>query len=732
MLSIDHIRTMSASGEKTASLQYKRKTPDGVIWAETSIKIFTNPDNEDLMCFLYSYDISKEKDMHELLSTVINLDYDYLAVLDITTGRYKIHTKKMLCDSPIPAEHSDNYEDVVREYANANIVPEEIETSIKDMSIENIKNKLEKNDRYVSFSSIRGHSGKVQRKRLQFSYLGSDRTQVLVTRMDITDIYKKELERQEELKNALLAAQQGSKAKSEFLSRMSHEIRTPMNAVIGMAALAEECIDDPAQALDYLAKVRASARFLLSLINDILDMSRIESGSVLLKQEEISFQNFVDGINAICYEQANARGVDYETVITTRIDDYYVGDMTKIQQVLLNLLTNAIKFTDRDGKVRMTISRERKSKDYALLKFTVKDSGIGISKEFLPNIFEPFSQQNSSFTSVYGGCGLGLAISKNLVTLMGGEIRANSIEGVGSEFTVELKLGLSEHKQNANDETPDSFPIGLKVLVIDDDIVICRHIKELFEDLGLEADCSASGENGTELVRMQRELGHEYDIIIIDWKMPHRDGIETTRIMRHELGVRSPIVVMTAYDRQSIETEAKDAGAAMVTSKPLFKNAALSIIKEIYSRKKAVRKKLQCSEYDFSGKRILVAEDHKLNIEVAKKLLESKKATVETAENGLIAIELFAAAPSGYYDAILMDIRMPVMDGILAAKAIRHMDQNTSVHIPIIAMTANAFDEDVQHSLDAGMDAHIAKPIEPSVLFDTLMDAFDKNKKAIS
>ncbi|MEG2455335.1 MAG: response regulator, partial [Oscillospiraceae bacterium] len=462
-----------------------------------------------------------------------------------------------------------------------------------------------------------------------------------------------------------------------------------------------------------------SARFLLSLINDILDMSRIESGKVLIRRENIPFEEFIGSINAICHAQAAEKGLEYDAILTSFTEDTYLGDAMKLQQVLVNIIANAIKFTAPGGKVQFIVHQEKITKDEAVMRFTVNDTGVGIREDFMPHLFEPFEQARTGSTTPYSGTGLGLAICKNLVDLMGGSISVNSIEGVGSEFVVEVRLGISEASRKAARQRVAPHFENLKALVVDDDILICQHTREILLEMQLQAEYVVSGSAAVETVRNRWEKKELFDIILVDWKMPDMDGIETAREIRNIVGPDVTIIIMTAYDWAAIEEEAKKAGVNLLLSKPLFRTSLSSAFEKLYNDKDAPAP-VPPAEYDFTGRRVLLVEDHLLNIEVAKKLLSAKGLAVEVAENGLRAIETFAQSPDGYYDEILMDIRMPVMDGLTATKAIRQMRKADAKTIPIIAMTANAFDEDIEQTRAAGMNAHLAKPIEPALLYQTV------------
>ena len=525
---------------------------------------------------------------------------------------------------------------------------------------------------------------------------------------------------QDLLEAALLAAKQASSAKTEFLSRMSHEIRTPMNAIIGMSAIAAQSIGNDEEVADCISKIGISSRFLLSLINDILDMSRIESGKMLLKNDNIPFEEFVNGINSICFAQAQAKNIDYECTVAPDVEECYIGDAMKLQQVVMNVLSNAIKFTPEGGRVSMNISQRKRVKDNAELRFIINDTGCGISEKFIPHIFEPFAQENTGTTSHYGGTGLGLAISKNIVDMMNGQINVRSIVGVGTEFTVDVNLGITDDSRHKYRERASYNFTKLKALVVDDDVTVCEYTGIILKDMGVHFEWVDSGRKAIDKVTAKWKAKESFDLVLLDWKMPDMDGIETAREIRRIVGPDITIIIMTAYDWASIEREAKLAGVNLLMSKPMFKSSLTSAFEKVFGDRKDAEQDDIISNYDFTGKRVLLAEDHTLNVEVATKLLEHRGFIVEHAENGLRALEMFTTTPVGYYDAILMDIRMPQMDGLQAASNIRHCRKKDAKTVPIIAMTANAFEDDIEKSMAAGMNAHLAKPIEPDVLYSTL------------
>lgn len=531
-----------------------------------------------------------------------------------------------------------------------------------------------------------------------------------------------EAEKNQILRTALGAAEAANNAKTEFLSRMSHEIRTPMNAIIGMTAIALSALDNKERISDCLAKIGISARFLLSLINDILDMSRIESGRMSLAHEKFDFEEMINGLSSLFYPQAEEKGLKFNTVIEGVTEELYIGDSLRLRQILLNILSNALKFTPSGGRIQFTIRQMSRGDKDAWLRFTVSDTGIGMSKVFQKHLFESFEQENPNISIKYGGTGLGLAICKNLVTLMGGSINVHSIEGVGSEFCVDVKLGLTEESYRRK-----NFDIlklrDLKTLIVDDDIVTCEHASLIMSDLGLQAEYVTSGASAVlEIEKGIREM-KPYDIVLVDLKMPDMDGIQTAKAIRRLVGAETLVVVMTAYEWKEIEADARRAGVDFFITKPLFRSELVDLFEKINDFSEAVYEpETAKGEIQFAGERILLVEDNELNLEVAASLLEMKGLTIESACNGLQALEKFCSTPVGYYDAVLMDIRMPVMDGLEAARNIRLFDKSDAQTIPIIAMTANAFDEDVEKSHAAGMNAHLAKPIDPEKLFAVLQE----------
>ncbi len=518
------------------------------------------------------------------------------------------------------------------------------------------------------------------------------------------------------LSEALTAAEEANKAKTAFLSNMSHEIRTPMNAIIGLDSLAlrNESLDPETR--EYLEKIGGSARHLLGLINDILDMSRIESGRMVLRKEEFSFRSMLEQINTMVMTQCSEKGLKYECRVIGGVSDFYIGDDMKLKQVLINILSNAIKFTNPPGEVYLTVERTAVFEDQSTLRFVIKDTGIGMDASFIPKVFDTFTQEDSSRNNKYGSTGLGMAITKNIVDIMNGTISVTSEKGVGTEFTVVVTLKNSEHNNS------EDFFIDIKdmrVLVVDDEEVAAEHARIVLDEAGIMADTCLSGTEALHMLEIQHLKQQPYNLVLLDWKMPNMDGIECAKEIRKLYSSETTIIILTSFNWDEIMDEALHIGVDSFLAKPLFASNVIGEFERI-SRKNNMALFREKQRAELAGRRILLAEDVFINAEIMKKLLEIKEAKIDHAENGRIAVNIFAKSEKGYYDAVLMDVRMPEMDGLEATETIRALDRADAKTVPIIAMTANAFDEDVQRSLQVGMNAHLSKPVDPERLYQTL------------
>ena len=530
-------------------------------------------------------------------------------------------------------------------------------------------------------------------------------------------LQKKELsDSRQALSEALAAAENANKAKTAFLSNMSHEIRTPMNAIIGLNNIAMNEPGVSSTVVEYLEKIGSSAQHLLGIINDILDMSRIESGRMTIMKEEFSFARSLEQVNTIISGQCKDKNLTFDCTIKGNVDDYYIGDAMKLKQVLINILGNAVKFTPEGGEVSFTIEEGAKYDNKTVLKFTISDNGIGMSEEYLPHLFDAFSQEDSSATSIYGSTGLGMPITKSIVELMNGTIEVESEKGKGTTFTVTVTLGQSD-RVSVETEEGDINPGELSVLAIDDDRIALEHAEIVLGQIGINCDTAESGWEGIDKVRIRHARREDYDLILIDLRMPEMDGVETTRRIRKIVGSETPIIIITSFNWDDIADEARAAGVDTFVPKPLFAGNVIDEFREAFRRKNA---ELDSRTDDLSGKRVLLAEDVAINAEIIMMVLSMKEIKTELAENGRIAVERFTEHDAWYYDAILMDMRMPEMDGLEATRIIRSLDREDAKKIPIIALTANAFDEDVERSMQAGLNAHLSKPVEPEILLETL------------
>ena len=512
------------------------------------------------------------------------------------------------------------------------------------------------------------------------------------------------------LSNAVAAAETANRAKSTFLSNMSHDIRTPMNAIIGFTTLAISNIDDKDRVKDYLAKTLASSNHLLSLINDVLDMSRIESGKIHLEEVEVNLSDVLHDLRAIVSGQIYAKQLElYMDVMDVTEEDVYC-DKTRLNQILLNLLSNAIKFTPAGGTVSVRV-RQLAGKVHGCgqYEFRVKDNGIGMSPEFAQKIFEPFERERSSTVSQIQGTGLGMAITKNIVDMMGGSIKVQTAQGKGSEFIICLPMRTQAEHRPVEKITELE---GLKALVVDDDFNTCDSVTRMLVKVGMRAEWTLSGKEAVLRARQSIEMGDVYHAYIIDWRMPDMNGIEVTRQIR-SLNNDTPIIILTAYDWSDIEVEAKAAGVTAFCSKPMFMSDLHEALMSALGQKQtdATQELLPEKNADFKDRHILLVEDNELNREIALEILREYGFRVDTAENGAVAVEKVSTAAPGSYDLLLMDVQMPVMDGYTATRQIRALDDPVRANLPILAMTANAFDEDRRNALESGMTGFLSKPI---------------------
>ncbi|NCB99230.1 MAG: response regulator [Clostridia bacterium] len=521
------------------------------------------------------------------------------------------------------------------------------------------------------------------------------------------------------LKEALKQAESASRAKGDFMSRMSHEIRTPLNAIIGYLDIARDEQKDIEKVDHCLDQSKVAARHLLSIINDILDISSIESGRMKIEHAEFDLTQMVNSLTTIFYAQAKKKNVRFEVNIQDLTEEWLYGDSMRVNQILLNLLSNAVKFTPENGLVQLDIKQVGIHEDKVHMSFRVSDTGIGMSKEYLNRMFTPFEQENASTARNYGGTGLGLSISRNLVKLMGGNIHVESEQGKGTIFTVMLAFDQCTQKNGLTLAT-GSFS-NLRALIVDDEDSACEYTHKLLERCGIKSDVVTSGKKAIRRVKNRMDSEYPYDFCIIDWNMEGMDGLETAKRIREICGKDIPIIIATAYDYSSIVDEAKDAGVNKIISKPLFQSSLFDMLVNTFGKYEPAKKEEEKREkVDFKGMHVILAEDNEMNMEIAVDILSKAGMNIIKARDGKEALDAFIASEPGTYKAILMDIQMPVMDGYEATKAIRNSQHPQADTIPIIAMTANAFTSDVTAALAAGMNDHIAKPISYEHLFDAL------------
>ena len=512
------------------------------------------------------------------------------------------------------------------------------------------------------------------------------------------------------LSDAVAAAETANRAKSTFLSNMSHDIRTPMNAIIGFTTLAISNIDDKNRVKDYLSKTLASSNHLLSLINDVLDMSRIESGKIHLEEVEVNLSDVLHDLKTIVSGQIYAKQLEFYMDAMDVTDEDVYCDKTRLNQILLNLLSNAIKFTPAGGTVSVRVRQlAGKVRGCGQYEFRIKDNGIGMSQEFAQKIFEPFERERTSTVSRIQGTGLGMAITKNIVDMMGGTIKVQTAQGKGSEFIICLPMRTQDEHRPVEKITELE---GLKALVVDDDFNTCDSVTKMLVKVGMRAEWTLSGKEAVLRARQSIEMSDVYHAYIIDWRLPDMNGIEVTRQIR-SLHDDTPIIILTAYDWSDIEVEAKAAGVTAFCSKPMFMSDLRETLMSALGQNQtdAAQELLPQKNADFKGRHILLVEDNELNREIAQEILREYGFRVDTAENGAVAVEKVCTAAPGSYDLVLMDVQMPVMDGYTATRKIRALDDPARAKIPILAMTANAFDEDRCNALESGMNGFLSKPI---------------------
>ena len=657
---------------------------------------------------------SDNASMELLIQSMVRL-LDRFIVCDLENDRYRFYNLQ----GGMVYEPSGTYHAFVEQVMAKYKTLEPLETIQAMMSPENIRRNLTaESDIYkFEYCSLDENTYKIA-SFIPLEWEGTRLVKALLASMDVSQEKKAEIESHRALKEAYRAAENASRAKTDFLSNMSHDIRTPMNAIVGLTAIAGANIENPDKVIECLGKTTKASRHLLGLINEVLDMARIESGKMSLAEEDFNLPELVDNLITLTKPAIDEHRHNFEVHVDRIEHEAVCGDSLRIQQVFVNLMSNAIKYTPDGGNI--TFSIKEKPNGFSKLgcyEFSIADNGIGMTPEFQKIMFEPFSRADDHRTTKVQGTGLGMAISQNIVNLMNGSIKVDSAPGKGTRITVTIYLKLQESEKEQEKELLD-----LPVLVVDDDKTCCESTVATLKDIGIAGEWVLTGRQAVERCYARHETGRDYFAVILDWKMPEMDGIETARKIREQVGKDVTIIILTSFEFSEIEEEARAAGVDAFIAKPLFRSRLTATLRQFTSGKKEknARSLLEgFAKTDYTSKRVLLVEDNELNREIAAEILGMTGVAVDIAENGKIAVEKVVAAPEKWYDLIFMDIQMPIMNGYEATAAIRSLPGGRG-KVPIIAMTANAFAEDVQLAKNTGMNEHIAKPLELDKLNDVL------------
>ena len=615
------------------------------------------------------------------------------------------------------AKNNNCWSKIVKSYAKEYVSDRSRDEYIEKLSTDYIRSQKESYS--VTYEALTW--GKTSYLQIRVAYVKErdGNNVVVIGTRNVDDLIKKERAQEMALQAAYDAAEAANRAKTDFLSNMSHDIRTPMNGIIGMTAIAASHIDDRERVQDSLQKITMASKHLLSLINEVLDMSKIESGKVQLMEEEFNLSDLVDNLITMTNSQVKEHHHELKVSVSNLTHEAVIGDSLRIQKVFMNIMSNAVKYTPDGGEIHLSISEKPSCQaKVGCYEFIFEDNGIGMRKEFVDRIFEPFARAEDERVSYIQGTGLGMSISRNIVRMMGGDIKVESILGVGSRFTVTFYLKLQDTEKIQYDKF-----VNLDVLVADDDKLSLESCCSVLDDLGMRTKGVSTGEEAVREVVLCHEQEKDYFACIIDWKMPGMDGIETTRAIRKEVGNDVPIIIISAYDWSDIEQEARAAGANAFISKPMFRSRLVKTFCTLMDeevQQESVMAMDDLASMELSGYRALLVEDNELNVEVATVILEMTGLSVERVSDGTEAVDRMNDCEDGYYDIVFMDIQMPKMNGYDATRAIRAMNRNYCRQVPIVAMTANAFAEDVQAAKTVGMNGHIAKPLELKALLGVL------------
>lgn len=657
---------------------------------------------------------SANASMELLIQSMVRL-LDRFVVCDLENDRYQFYNLQgEMIYAPTGTYHGF-VEQVVAKYKTL----ESLDALDALISPENIRRNLQgENDIYkFEYCALDENTYKIA-SFIPLEWDGTKLVKVLLASMDVSQEKKAEIESHKALKEAYRAAENASRAKTDFLSNMSHDIRTPMNAIVGLTAIAGANIENQDKVVECLGKITKSSRHLLGLINEVLDMARIESGRMSLAEEDFSLPELVDNLLTLTNPAIDEHHHQLEVHVEHIEHEAVCGDSLRIQQVFVNLMSNAIKYTPDGGNITFTIKEKPNGfSELGCYEFSIADNGIGMTPEFQKIMFEPFSRADDHRTTKVQGTGLGMAITRNIVNLMNGNIQVESAPNKGTKITVTVYLKLQKDEKEQEKELFD-----LPVLVVDDDKTSCESTVETLREIGIAGEWVLTGKEAVERCYARHETNRDYFAVILDWKMPEMDGIETARRIRECVGQDVTIIILTSFEFSEIEEEARAVGVDAFMAKPLFRSRLTATLRQFTSGKKEKDARNYLEDFaktDYTGKRLLLVEDNDLNREIATEILGMTGVTVETAENGKIAVEKVAAAPENWYRLVLMDIQMPVMNGYEATAAIRSLPGSRG-KVPIIAMTANAFAEDVQLAKNTGMNEHIAKPLDLNKLNDVL------------
>ena len=708
VLSLQAFRKMADNGSTKRAFDMRFRSEFlGFEWHEAYLTLLHDEEGNPDRMLLTSRNVNQYRKTG-IIERAVETEYDYVVYIEPEKNSYVMYSSNNETGTPVPPVASDDYELEVARFHHRYVPEEERESLTQQLRIDYVQPILQQTGEFVTYCKVL-EGGIYRDKKLRFSYFDRKKNIWLLTRTDITAI-REERRQKELLWDALNAATVANRAKSEFLSRMSHDIRTPMNAIIGMTAIAGTHLDNSERVLDCLTKITDSSKLLLSLINEVLDMAKVESGSIVLSEEEIDLAELVQSVVGMVQPEIDTKSLHFNVRAKDVRNEKVIGDMQRLQQVLLNLLSNAVKYTPAEGHILFEVNEKPSGhKGVGCFEFSVEDDGIGMKPEFLEKIFNPFERADDPAIRTIQGTGLGMSISKNVAEMMDGDIQVKSVYGKGSRFTATVFLRLQEQT-----EPEEELFHNLPILVVDDDEMVCRNTCQRLSELGMDSQWTRSGKEAVEKTAAAHETGNDYFAIIIDLRMPGMDGIETTRQIRARVGYEVPIIMISAYDWSEYEDEARKAGVNGFIMKPLFRSRLVCQLRHFIRIEPAQPAKpaSMLVKGNYSGKRALLVEDNELNREIAWEFLSSTGMLVDCAEDGKIAVDKVAASPEGYYDLIFMDMQMPVMDGCEASLAIRGLKRKDAGTIPIIAMTANAFADDVTKTRKAGMNEHIAKPID--------------------